>query len=464
MNTREIENLMQQDSSTLFQYFCGNKTYLNVPMQLIMNKVIPLTLGNSILFDSDSEEIVNYLNEWSEKYKLYEKCKLVLAQSSLLGKSMFFLLKNKIGDLDIYVPDYTMMSSVAKVNEIDKLAVIWTNLNKSDSASLAKITFTEGRCVIEYYSSPEDIRAQDATKYEKELTPTGQPIEIELEENFFPVFEYVNKRLPSFGFKNNTYFSGTPDWWNGRKLLFDIEDALEQKYKERKKNQTRVFGDMSEDVLDDIKKRQKSGQGVDIDDFISDFVIRASVNGYNTGGGNDIAVLQGDPKLEAYHSDINQTLNMFFETCGYNRQDKDNANYENKSKSIMNNDLDIQTTSIKQKELVDGLYRLIDIVLFNKGIEYKKNGVRNYSIKFTSSSIVEKIQKLELLKTRLEMKTISRNEVIRELDNVNKLVAEEKLKEIDEDSMNMAAMEQAFNSDDENSENEDNSSMNKEVI
>jgi hypothetical protein len=37
---------------------------------------------------------------------------------------MAFLLRNGLGELDLYIPTYPQMSGVAKVNEQEELAVI----------------------------------------------------------------------------------------------------------------------------------------------------------------------------------------------------------------------------------------------------------------------------------------------------------------------------------------------------
>lgn len=463
MKKAEIQNLLSKDPVDLFNWFSTRGTYLNVPMELVFNKVIPLTIGSSVLFDSYDDEIVKVLNEWSQKIKLYEKLKLLVSQGSLVGKSIAFLLRQKNGELDLYVPNFSYMSSIAKVNEVERLAVIWTNLNKSDSPSLVKITIGEGRVVLQTYSNPDNIRVQDAQGHEGELTPVGSDT-YDLDTAFFPAFEFVNKRVPDFGIMNTTYFSGLPDWWVGRKLLLDIEESLEQKFSERKKNQTRIFADLDEGIIADIKKQE---QMIDVEDIFGDFLIRSTTSNYKTGGGNQITAVQGDPKFEAYHYDINKTKKMFYETAGYNYNEKDDAQYENKTKSIMNNDLDIQTTEIKQTELLNGLYRLIDCVLNDKGINFQENGVRNYSVKFVSSSIVAKVQKMELIEQRLQLGLMSRTEAIQELDNVSKTVAENKLKEIEEDQMNKMALEHSFDESDESegdNDNKDNNKMSKEVI
>lgn len=451
MKKEFINQQINKSPLDLFNFFCTNGTYLNVPVQLVFNKVVPLTIGSDILFDSENPEIVKALNEWAFNTKLYEKLKLLVSQGSLMGKSIAFLLRQKKGDLDLYVPQMNYMSSIAKVNEQEKLAVIWTNLNKSDTPSLVKITIGEGKVSIQEFSNPGNLRTQDATARESELTPISNDT-YETDVNFFPAFEFVNKRLPDFGMMNSTYFSGLPDWWTGRKLLFDIEESLEQKFSERKKNQTRIFADLDEGIISDLKKQE---QFIDVEDIFGDFIIRSTTSSYKTGGGNQITAVQGDPNFETYHYDINQTIKMFYETCGYNYNEKDDTNYENKTKSIMNNDLDIQTTEIKQKELLEGLYKLIDCVLNDKGLPFQENGVRNYYIKFTSSSIVAKVQKMDLIERRIQLGLMSRVEAVQELDNVPKSVAENKVKEIEDDQMARMALENAFNdNDDENGDGE----------
>lgn len=462
MKEQKIKELISYSPLDLFHWFYSNGTYLNVPIQLVYNKVIPLTLGDEILFDSDNVELVNFLNYWADKTKLYEKCRLLVAQSSIVGKSMAFLLRNGLGELDLYIPTYPQMSGVAKVNEQEELAVIWTNLNKSDTPSFAKITITKGACAIQEFAATKQLRVQDASTFEGDLTPRGETKIAKLDTNFFPLFEFVNKRIPDFGFQNTSYLSGIPDWWLGRKLLFDIEESLEQKFRERKKNQTRAFGEMDDATVANMKKGMTDG----LEEIFGDFMIRSTLGSYNTGGNKAITFIQGDPKLDTYYNDVKNTMSMFYESCGYNYRVDDNSGpYENKTKAITNNDLDDQTTKLKQKELLNGLYKLVDIVLADNGIEFNENGVRNYSINFATTSIVEKVQRMDLIERRINIGLLSRVEAIQLLDNVSKPIAENKLKEIDEDMMDKAALQQAMTPEDDEGENSSgNEKLEKEVI
>lgn len=248
----------------------------------------------------------------------------------------------------------------------------------------------------------------------------------------------------------------------GRKLLFDIEESLEQKFRERKKNQTRAFGEMDDATVANMKKGMTDG----LEEIFGDFMIRSTLGSYNTGGNKAITFIQGDPKLDTYYNDVKNTMSMFYESCGYNYRVDDNSGpYENKTKAITNNDLDDQTTKLKQKELLNGLYKLIDIVLADNGIDFNENGVRNYSINFATTSIVEKVQRMDLIERRVAIGLLSRVEAIQLLDNVSKPIAENKLKEIDEDMMDKAALQQAMTPEDGEGENSSgNEKLEKEVI
>ncbi|KAK2574679.1 hypothetical protein KPH14_012957 [Odynerus spinipes] len=167
----------------------------------------------------------------------------------------------------------------------------------------------------------------------------------------------------------------------------------------------------------------------DAEDFIGDLFFQANVQNYMTGT-NTLATIQGDPKLEVYHNDKEQTIKTFYESAGYNYFEKD-GNYETQTKSIMNYDLDESTTKMKQADILYRLYKIIDLVLEDMGHIVEKDGIRTYSIEFMSTSIVNDIRELDIIDRRLANGTMEPIKAIQLLDKIPKKQAENYLKEID---------------------------------
>ena len=143
---------------------------------------------------------------------LREKLRQICFQMSLLGKSIAFVERKKPtkefpkGLLMFKVSNETVMSSVAKVDDIDQLAVIYTNTNKSDMPSLQKIIFKQGLMIVEEYANPDEIRAQDVSaEVEKGLQRLGKRQVFETDLNFLPFAEFPNRVMPNIlGGNNNT--------------------------------------------------------------------------------------------------------------------------------------------------------------------------------------------------------------------------------------------------------------------
>lgn len=444
MNWAEVKKRCNvNDPYSLLSFFFTGETYLNLPLQVLHNKVIPLTIGKEIIFDSEKEEIIDILDNWANKTQLYKKCKLLLAQLSFFGKGVAFMLKDEEGFCDLWIPAYQYTNYVAKINEKDKVCVVWCDLMKGDNPSRAKVVIKPGVISIQYYGLRE-VRASNETTTKMEEFPVGKPQVFKSDTNYFPAREFINKQTTTFGLFNNSTFAGVPDWWNGKKLLIDIDDSMEQKYRERAKNQTRIFGSFDQQKINDLQKGKISLEGL-----LGDLVLSVNSDGYQHGGGNNIQAVVGNPNFETYHKDIAATTTLFYETCGYNYRAQDtDGEYENKTKSIMNNDLDIQTTAVKQQELKEGLYYLIDIMLGEEGFPQDPKK-RDYSINFNSASITDDIRNLDIVERRLKAGLISRTEALQLLDGDNKLVAQERLKKIDEDMINSKVMEQMSFNDDE---------------
>lgn len=435
LNNKTIDEYVnKKDSTSILNWLLNNPSYLNLPWMLAQNKVVPLTIGSEILVDSDDEKIVKELNRWMNTVNLREKLRQICFQMSLLGKSIAFIERKKPtkdypkGLLMFKVSNETIMSSVAKVDDIDQMAVIYTNTNKSDAPSLQKIIFKQGLMIVEEFANPDEIRAQDInTEVEKGLQRLGKRQVFETNLDFLPFAEFPNRVMPNIiGGNNNTIWSAIPDWFMGRKLIFDIEDNFQKRWSERFKNQTRVMGQFDPEAIKNLINGTSTPE-----DFAGDFIIESNNQSYMNGT-NGITVIQGDPKLEVYHRDKEMLIKTFYESAGYNYFEKD-GNYENQTKSIMNYDLDMSTTKMKQSDIKYRLYKILDLVLNDMGLEVYKNGVRNYTIDFQTTSIVDDIRLIDIVERRLAMGTLDRVRAVQMLDKVPKTIAQEYVDLADKD-------------------------------
>ncbi|KAK2574678.1 hypothetical protein KPH14_012956 [Odynerus spinipes] len=143
----------------------------------------------------------------------------MVLQMSLFGKSIAYLERKqkskyyKNGLLMFKIANEVLMSSVAKVDDIDQIAVIYTNSNKSDSASLQRIEFRPGKMIIQNFSNPDNIRAQHLdAKVISELKPISKAQVFKTDLNFMPFQEFPNKVMPNLnGTNNQTVYSSIPD-------------------------------------------------------------------------------------------------------------------------------------------------------------------------------------------------------------------------------------------------------------
>ncbi|WP_338991005.1 hypothetical protein [Spiroplasma endosymbiont of Seladonia tumulorum] len=123
--------------------------------------------------------------------------------------------------------------------------------------------------------------------------------------------------------------------------------------------------------------------------------------------------------------DSDYSMKMIFNGAGYEYDNFSGNNYTNKTESLMNNKLDIETTLQKRSLRIPKLYRLFDYIFRH----YKKwdnlndnnpnnNNIRPYTLEFIDISMVNEITQSEVIDKRLNNGTIIHIDAIHKQDKV----------------------------------------------
>ncbi|WP_374695821.1 hypothetical protein [Spiroplasma endosymbiont of Polydrusus formosus] len=93
------------------------------------------------------KDILEKLNWWYETYKIKKLDKNELT-ASLMSKTIFGLLENSDGNIDLLINHFNFISRVSKINEIEQDADIWLNYHKPDSGFILNLICTKDKIVI----------------------------------------------------------------------------------------------------------------------------------------------------------------------------------------------------------------------------------------------------------------------------------------------------------------------------
>lgn len=96
---------------------------------------------------------------------------------------------------------------------------------------------------------------------------------------------------------------------------------------------------------------------------------------------------------------------------------------------MFNNEFDMETTEIKIAFYSTYFYRIFDLLLISENL-WNVNGERPYSFKFIPIAMTDQIVQDQIINSRLNNGTMTIIEAIGEYDNIDQLMAENKLENI----------------------------------
>ncbi|WP_374696544.1 hypothetical protein [Spiroplasma endosymbiont of Polydrusus formosus] len=102
------------------------------------------------------KDILEKLNWWYETYKIKKLDKNELT-ASLMDKTIFGLLENSDGNIDLWINHFNFISRVSKINEIEQGADIWLNYHKSDSDFILNLICTKDKIVIKCWPKNNEV-------------------------------------------------------------------------------------------------------------------------------------------------------------------------------------------------------------------------------------------------------------------------------------------------------------------
>lgn len=401
-------------------------------------KACPLTIGKGILFKGGNEKVVNWLEKWYFDRKIYEKIWKAEYINSTYGACTIFVSKQRDNSFDLFVCNPTLNARVAKINEIEVSADIWNMPDATDNANLQHVYIDNKYLIVEYYRKPEDkaLVGQATGDVPNNLIPLNKQVYLHGFSNI-PVVQIQNIPRP-LPFGNSTTFNYYPDWYSVNNLmplinrLIEIADVLEPEI-----NRTRYYGVASNEQIANL---MSSGDGNRL--VLSDGYLNLGSNNYAVGTGNNggIQVFGGSPVFEKYAIEWNRLMKMFMNGCGYEYDEFGGTTYTNKTESVLNNKLDIETTCIKQELRHTYLLRLFDLIIQEQFPELWdpikkewKDQERPYDFEFINANIVDKMNEIDYIDKRLINGTLSRTRAIMRLDQVNEFIAKRELEDIDND-------------------------------
>lgn len=406
-------------------FYLENKQnwYLDIP-RIIAQKSTRLWLGKGILLQSEDKKLLDNWNNFYYKDKIFEKLAKFGIQNSLLGRCILLWMITKTGELTLVVPTPTFMSRVAKINEQEQSAELFFTNNQADNQTLTWVTITPKIVHVEIFNNvgEETILGTTKSKTKPEnLAKTSYTLKNPF--GFLPIVEITNLPNPLL-FGQSTTLNGYPDCMSVYPLIEDLNHNIKQKRKERILNQTRAFGQLSNEQLLELMTGKS-----DIGQYVEDFFMNVSSTPYDKNGNGGINFIQGNPKFSEYWLDYNGIIKQIFNGAGYDIEDYNGQQYTNKTQSMFNNKFDMETTEFKIAHYKPYILRLMDMWMYYYG-HWNMIGERTYSFDFIPIAMTDQLQEKELIQFQLDYGLMSKKEAIGKLRNVNLLQSNNILKEI----------------------------------
>ncbi|WP_375318326.1 hypothetical protein [Spiroplasma endosymbiont of Virgichneumon dumeticola] len=400
-----------------------SKWYIDIPM-IIAQKSTKLWLGKGFLFNSSKKEILDYLNEMNLKDKWLEKFYKFGLQNSLMGKVFIMIIINEDNSKSLKILPNSFCGRVAKYNEQEQSAEFYFINEQADSATLTWVTIQNGKVKYETYkdNNKDIILGSTRTKLKPNITPL-KTYEIKNPFNYIPIFEITNLPIINL-YGNATTLNAYPDCTAVWDLIYDLNRVIRQKRLERELNVTTLFASLDNETA---KEMQENGNI--IENPKKDMFVNVGSAGYDKNGNGGMQIIQGDPKFSEYWLDYNGTAKAIFNGAGYDYDEHGNDVYTNKTQSMFNNKFDMETTEIKIAFYSAYFYRIFDLLLISKNL-WNGIGERPYSFKFIPIAMTDQIVQDQIINSRLNNGTMTVTEAIGEYDNIDQLMAENKLENI----------------------------------
>lgn len=403
---------------------CNKKDwYIDIPM-IIAQKSTKLWLGKGFLFNSSKKEILDYLNEMNLKDKWLEKFYKFGLQNSLMGKVFIIIIVNEDNSKSIKILPNSFCGRVAKYNEQEQAGEFFFINEQADSATLTWVTMQNGKVKYEIYkdNNKDIILGSTKTKLKPNITPL-KTYEIKNPFNYLPIFEITN--LPVINlYGNSTTLNAYPDCTPVWELIYDLNQVIKKKRLERELNVTTLFGSFDNET---VKQMQENGNIAE--NPKKDMIVNVGSAGYDKNGTGGMQIIQGDPKFSEYWLDYNGTAKVIFNGAGYDYDEHSNDVYTNKTQSMFNNKFDMETTEIKIAFYSAYFYRIFDLLLISENL-WNGIGEKPYSFKFIPIAMTDQIVQDQIINSRLNNSTMTITEAIGEYDNIDQLMAENKLENI----------------------------------
>ncbi len=361
---------------------------------------------------------MNLKDKWLEKFYKFG------LQNSLMGKVFIMIIINEDNSKSLKILPNSFCGRVAKYNEQEQSAEFYFINEQADSATLTWVTIQNGKVKYETYkdNNKDIILGSTRTKLKPNITPL-KTYEIKNPFNYIPIFEITNLPIINL-YGNTTTLNAYPDCTAVWDLIYDLNRVIRQKILERELNVTTLFASLPNDV---IKEMQENGNIAE--NPKKDMFVNVGSAWYDKNGNGGMQIIQGDPKFSEYWLDYNGTAKAIFNGAGYDYDEHGNDVYTNKTQSMFNNKFDMETTEIKIAFYSAYFYRIFDLLLISENL-WNGIGERPYSFKFIPIAMTDQIIQDQIINSRLNNGTMTVNEAIGEYDNIDQLMAENKLETI----------------------------------
>ena len=397
-----------------------NTTFFDGP-EVIARRKTDLVWGNGFTLASSNEKIQDFLNEFIDFNDFETLGRTITHWMSKQGRVVAFINKTKGDKWYLELADPQMTNKVAYVNQREQLAVIYTRPFRDNKNWILKTTITDKtltRTIIDESRKGQEQEITLDTANEK--LPKEEQIQAEWKHNlgFLPLVEFKNKRMLPINWQTQaqrTDFSELSDTKPVEYINNLINVMMREKTKHAIIEHSRAFGKFGPQEIKKITESQSTAFSYMTDQLL----IEAKAYG-KEGAGNSVETISPTLAFGEYDTGTTQAISQYFNGAGLNSpfqaQGFQGGQQDTATGVLALREMDYTTITDSRRMFQEIFTKLMDKLLVAANLMKDINpSSREYSFDLSNDLPMSPLQKLEMIRQRMELGLITRKEAAQEL-------------------------------------------------
>lgn len=422
--------------------------------EVVANRATKQLWGNGFVLSSETpsfQEKIKIINKDNKLFDFFYQAEKAL---SVWGVAIISidLTMDKLPLISLNQP--YGQSRVARIEQTELAAEVWTRLMMSDNSPYLHSTYSKNKITHDFVDRNNlavvgPIRDKIEKKYQ--LPPT-----VYHNYGFIPVMFLNNLPKKNF-FGGSNIGSYYPDNSPVAKLQSFLDATTETIKYELKANRTRIFGSMSQQELARYRQNTLNGQmqlnnAQLVEDLFKTCWIQSDM-GLPGENSKSIEIMKGEPTVASYMQMLDWIIDSYFKGCGYSGDSQGSKQQTAFELTVQQSD-DVETTRVKRTLRQSQYKRMFDKIFIMLGESQENIDQELYSFEIKENIIVDRDKELERQRMLLQLQLTTRARAIKDLYGVSSDEAEKIIEEINSNNSEDEAFIDSLNNDPDEDEEE----------